>query len=139
MRKFRGFASATIAATSVLFIGNFVVQETFVGWAMAPVYSEAAGALVQLGVKPGDRIAVIASEPWGEGGSFVARLDRLRIVAQCREVPGEGTRSAERFAQLTSVLRNKGVKAVMVDREPPSNSAWVRLAQTHYYAYLLAQ
>lgn len=139
MRRFLGVASAAIAATSVLFIGDFVVQEMFVGWAMSPVYSEAAGALVHLGVKPGDRIAVVASEPWGEGGSFVARLGRVQITAQSRQLSGDWTKSAGEFAQITSVLRNAGIKAMLLDGDPPPNSSCVRLAQTHYYAYLLSK
>jgi hypothetical protein len=139
MKKFLAVASAAIAVTSGLFIGNFVVQETLVGWAMAPVYSQAAEALARLGVKPGDRIAVIASEPWGEGGSFVARLARSTIVAQSRDVSSDWMDSTETFARFISALQNEGVKAVLFDRHPPANSSWVRLAQTHYYAYLLAQ
>jgi len=137
MKKFLAFASAAIAATTVLFIGNFVAREAVVGWTMPPVYSDAAGALTKLGVKPGDPIAVLALEPWGEGGAIVARLSRARIVAQCRDVSGDW--NAERLALFYSLLHNEGVKAVLLDRDPPSNSAWVRLAQTHYYAYLLAQ
>jgi len=136
MKKFLAFACAAIAATSVLFIGNFVVQETIVGWTMAPAYSQAAQVLRQLGVKPGDRIAVFAIEPWGEGGSFVARLSRARIVAQCR-VAGDWTGGVEGFARITSALRKEGTKLILIDKDPPANSTWVRLAQTRYYAYRL--
>src|SRR5262249_8246295 len=106
---------------------------------MAPSYSQAAVALQQLGVKAGDRMAVFAPQPWDEGGSFVARLCRAKIVAESRDVSRDWASSPQAMAQITRVLRNEGVKVVLLDSDPGANAGWVRLAQTRYYAYILVR
>jgi hypothetical protein len=137
MKRFLGVASVGIATTSGLFIGNFVAQEVLASSVMPPVYTQAAKALTQLGVKPGDHIAVVAPEPWGDGGSFVARLCRAKIVAESRDVNRNWTRAHENMAPIVSLLRNEGIKAVLLDSDPGTNPDWIHLAQTRYYAILI--
>ena len=140
MRRFLAFAMSAIAATTVFFIGDFVVHEVVAGRIVGPVYWEGAEALAKLGLKPGDKLAVFAPEPFGEGGAFVARLDRAQIVIQSRDTAGEWPKDAVVTAHLIEILRQAGVRVALWYGDPPANSAipWKRLGQTRHYAYFVS-
>ena len=139
MRTFLGCASAAIAVTTLIFVSYVVSREFLAGRVMGPVYSQAATALKELGVQPGDRFAVFAREPFGEGGAFVARLNRARIVVQSRDVTTDWMTDAGAIEKLIAMLDSHNVKAILFYGEPPSNSrvTWQRLDQTPYRVFVL--
>jgi hypothetical protein len=140
MRKFLALAISAIAATTVFFTGVGIVHDMLEARRVGPVYWERAEALAQLGLKPGDRLAVFAPEAFGEGGAYLARLDRARIVVWSRETVDEWSKDAAVTARLTDLLRQADVRAALWYGEPPANSAipWQRLGQTPYYAYFIS-
>jgi hypothetical protein len=97
--------------------------------------SELAEAVLQIGIKPGDRIAFIGYS----FGAFFARLARLQIIAEIPET------DIERFwyagpAKQTAViesLRSTGVKAIIAERLLPGASAigWRRIGGSTYLLY----
>jgi len=98
-----------------------------------PVCPEVAEALIARGIHPGDKIAVIS--PWlfpSRQGAYIARLARLRIVAEARPdeywAANEETRSAIR-AQFAEV----GAKAILALDPPKSDLDWIQLGNTNYY------
>ena len=103
-----------------------------------PIYWEAAQALKQNGVKPGDKIALIGNQPWG--GVFVARLARSEIIAQVSQPNDFWGAPASIQAGVTAALADAGARAVLAlgDR-PPSTSGgrWQRLRDTPFYVCLL--
>jgi hypothetical protein len=139
MKKFVGLAVAAIAATTLFFVGEFVVHEVLAGRIFAPAYFQAADILEQMGLAPGDTLAAFASEPFGEGGAFVARLDRTRIIIQSGDTKGEWLKDQVASTRLINSLRRAGIKAALWYRKPPANSAipWKQLGQTDYYAYFV--
>ncbi len=129
----------TIAAIAV-FASQLAVYQLMKQASPGPVYWDAAIALKSLGLNPGDKLAVFAPEPFGEGGAFVARLDRAKIIIQSRDTEGPWVKDVIATARLTDFLKKAGVRAALWYGEPPSNSAipWKRLGQTRYYAYFVS-
>lgn len=140
MKKFVFLAMVAVVSTTIFFIGYFVLQEAVAGEAWGPVYARAARALYNAGVKPGDRLAVVATDPVSDGGAFVARLLRAKIVAQSEDVSGDWVRDANRAAQFDSVVGKLGVKAVLWHGDTPKESvlSWKRLEDGQYYVHLVA-
>ena len=137
MRRFLAFATSAVAATTAFFVGNFVAHQVVASKVVGPVYWEAAESLTQLGLRPGDKLAVFAPEPFGEGGAFVARLARVQVTIQSRDTATKWPLDEATAGHLTDVLARAGVKAALWHGEPPANSAisWRRLGQTRYYEY----
>jgi hypothetical protein len=104
---------------------------------------EVAGALGRMGIRPGDKVAIIG---WGSSadGAFWARLARLRIVA---EIPqGAGFYEGQKFWQAPDTTKIQALQAVALTgakivvaplpefiRQP----RWQRLGDTNYYAFSL--
>ena len=107
---------------------------------------QVAGALSQMGIKPGDPVAYI-----GVGfasGSYWAHLARVRIVAEITSGSDRRpTEDVQRFWNSDGAVKQKvidaiartGAKAIVVDHLPPGYSAmgWQELGQTGHYIYLL--
>jgi hypothetical protein len=139
IRKFLALAISAIAATTLFFTGVGALHDLEETRRVGPVYWEGAEALTQSGLKPGDRLAVFAPEAFGEGGAYVARLDRARITVWSRDTDSEWLKNAAVTTPLTDLLRQAGVKAALLYGEPPAGSTipWKRLGHTPYYAFLL--
>jgi hypothetical protein len=101
-----------------------------------PVYWHAASALQEVGLRGGNEIALISNQPWGEGGPFVARLLRLRAVAQVNR-PSEfwGTSLATQGRVLVA-LKETGAKAALSWGDHPPSKGWRRLGETSYFVYM---
>ena len=93
-----------------------------------------------MGIQPGDRLAVISKLPFGDGGAYVARLARTRIVAEVKH-PEHFWRSPEPIrSQVIKALAQTGVKAVLAWGAPPdlvAQTGWKRLGSTDYYVHRL--
>ena len=98
---------------------------------------EVAEALHRLGIKPGDKVAII-----GYGfDSFWARLARVQIVAEMLDW------EADPFWLGNSVTRSKviqafartGAKAIVAEHVPnyASLSGWHQVNNSNYYIYLI--
>ena len=100
-----------------------------------PGYWEAASALNQNGIQPGDRIAVISIEPWEKGGAFVAHLAKIRIIAEVRESGRFWAATPSTQSQVMEALARTGAKAALTLGKPPSPSEahWERLGNSDYY------
>jgi hypothetical protein len=140
MRRFLIITMSAIAATTLFFVGDAVLHEVVAEKTAGPVYWEGAEELAKLGVNPNDRLAVFASEPFGEGGAFLVRLDRAQILVQSRDTSQWPTDAAV-SSQVTEILARAGIKAAIWYGTPPVNSfiPWKRLGKTSYYAYLVSR
>jgi hypothetical protein len=129
----------TIAAIAVC-ASQLAIYQLMKQAGPGPVYWKAAEGLKSMGLNPGDKLAVFAPEPFGDGGTFVARLDRAKIVIQCRDTGGVWVKDVVTTARLTDLLTKDGVKAALWYGEPPANSVipWRRLGPTHYYTYFIS-
>jgi hypothetical protein len=102
---------------------------------------EAAVGLQSMGLKAGDRLAVI-----GDGSFDIwARLARFKIVSEVSSVdPGNRefwASSWERRSLVYQKLRDTGAKVVVV-WSPPANGmdpGWRKVASTNYYAHYLSK
>jgi hypothetical protein len=126
--------------TVAVFVSQFAVYKLMAADSPGPVYWDAAQALKFMGIKSGDRLAVFPPEPFGEGGTFVARLDRAKIIVESRETEGEWSKDLVTAARLTGLLQKAGVTAALCYGDPPANSVipWQRLGKTRYYAYFVS-
>ena len=94
---------------------------------------KAAEALRAKGVEPGDKIAVVG--PWlvpSQEASYVARLARVRIIAEAR--PEEYSSSRD---QLDRAFAQAGAEAILTFGHGLAEAGWLRLAETDYYVRLL--
>jgi hypothetical protein len=99
-----------------------------------PECADVAKSLVESGMKPGTKIAVIS--PWlfpSRQGAYIARLARVRIIAEARPdeywVADDGVRSA-----TDSEFEAAGAKAILTQTPPPRlDSGWIKLGNTRYY------
>jgi hypothetical protein len=134
---------AGVALAVVLTMGGPVVSSRILHLAeqrhVGPVDWEAAQALGQMGIQPGDKVAYIRRSFWGE--FFWARLARIQIIAEVP--PGEVDKYwAASPAVQTDVLNafaRVGTKVVITSAPPPCAPAgvWSRLAGTDFYAHVL--
>lgn len=138
-RRLLTLAAGAVAATTLIFQGVFAFYQIRFGFNVTPAYSRAAHALSELGIRPGNALAVISSEPFGEGGAFVARLSRSRIVAQTSMQDTTWLANSTASSRYLDALASIGVKAVLLRGQPPSPSAisWKQLDSTEYYARIL--
>ena len=98
-------------------------------------YSDLVSRLRQLGYRPGDKLATIAMEPFGEGGAFVARLARMQIVAESREPEKVSSLGDPIKVQLQTALVTAGARAVLIVGVPPKSQRlnWHQLLPENYY------
>ncbi|MEX2611255.1 MAG: hypothetical protein WEA24_15130, partial [Gemmatimonadota bacterium] len=80
-----------------------------------------AAAVREAGLRPGDRIAVVGSEP----GAYWARLAGIRIVAEVDEADGPSLSTDAHLPCARAVLGTTGARALLArtGRVPP-DSAW---------------
>jgi hypothetical protein len=97
-----------------------------------------ANGLSQIGVQPGDKVAVIGNALYSS--SMWARLARVRIVA---EMPGNeqnfwaadpGVKS-----QVIKIFASTGAKIIVAEEGPSygSTSGWQTIENTGHYVYML--
>jgi hypothetical protein len=101
------------------------------------LYSQAAQALLQQGLQPGARIAMISEDPLGQGGPFVARLARLHIVAQVNTPSQFWSATSSTQSQVLESFADCGSEAVVSYRPPQTTQGWRRLGETDYYMFKL--
>jgi hypothetical protein len=134
--------SISITATTLLSAVVFEVQNP-VAWKSAdPVYWQAAMDLRQSGIRPGDKLAVIASGPMGANVPFIARLARLQVVAQVNRRDRFFASLPSTQARVTEAIARTGAKAILTFAEPPpaqSGTRWKPLELTNYYVCLPEQ
>jgi hypothetical protein len=96
---------------------------------------EVAAMLHELGITPGDRVAVIGYAY----DSFWARLARVKIVAEMLEADAvELWRGDETVQQsVLQAFESAGVKAVIAEHVPDNSQLkdWQRVGETNYYVY----
>ncbi|MBX9666417.1 MAG: hypothetical protein K2X93_02315 [Candidatus Obscuribacterales bacterium] len=83
-------------------------------------HSATANKLKELGVQPGDKVARIAKQEFGE--FYWARLAEVRIVCESVDPDGFFKAAPNRRTELYEKLRALGVKAIVLDwsyRAPP--------------------
>lgn len=139
------YVATAVMATILFSVAAFLVDQTYMtntvhSLPMQKDEIRAAEGLLRMGLRPGDAVATI-----GDGTiAYWARLDRFKIVAEV--FAPEPLRvqfwseSWERRSQAYECLRRAGAKVVVVWDPPPSGvePGWKQVAQTNYYAYVLA-
>ena len=135
-----GMKRLVTTAAIAVFVSQFAVYWLMKQDGPGPVYWEAAHDLSSMGLKPGDKLAVFAHEPFSDGGAFVARVDRAKISIESRDTEGDWVKDDVAAARLIEQLRRNDVAAALWYGEIPANSAipWKRLGQTRYYAYFIS-
>jgi hypothetical protein len=130
----------SIAAVGVFMIATTVGLAAFqVGQSprsVGPVYWEAATALKEVGIQPGDKVAVIKADDL----PFVAHLARVRIVAQVNRPDRFSGAAPSTQIQLLEAIAGSGAKALLVTPEPRRATPgieWKELGLTNYYVCLL--
>lgn len=104
-----------------------------------PVQWEAAQALNQMNIQPGNAVAFIpSSSPWQE--FYWARLARVRIIAEIppEEVDKFWASSPAVQADIMNAFEKVGANAVIAHAPPPgaTAAAWRQLGRTGYCAYV---
>jgi len=132
--------SVGIAATLVASAGTQVGQHLATARSAAPVYWQAATGLRKLGIRSGDKVAVVVKWPMGESVPFVARLARAQIVAQVNRPDHFFAAPPSAQSQVLQALAAHGAKAFLTEAEPPPEPPdirWEALGPTNFYVCLL--
>jgi hypothetical protein len=132
--------SLTITAISVVSAARYVVRNPIYTRSATPVYWEAARALKERGIQPGDKLAVVATWPMGETVPFVARLARAQIVAQVNRRDQFFAAPPSTQSQVLRAIAASGAKAFLTPGEPsppPPYIHWEALGPTNVYVCLL--
>jgi len=101
------------------------------------VYWDVAQNLPKIGIKPGDKVALIASK----AGIHWARLAGVQVVSEIPLGDDDVFWNADRATQerAFTAFASTGSRAVVV-KDPPRravNEGWIQIGDTAYYAYLL--
>jgi hypothetical protein len=99
-------------------------------------YPVAASALLQAGLEAGSRLAVIGVDPAGRDGAYVARLGRMKIVAELRNPDAYWNAPSVVREHTAENLRGAGAEAIIANHAS-TLAGWVRLGNTEYSLYLL--
>jgi hypothetical protein len=99
----------------------------------------AANAMLDAGVHPHDRIALIWDEQWGRGGArgaLLARLARVKIVAEATDAETFWKTDEMARQRAIAALQSVGVRAIVAKNVPiPFQQGWHRLGNTEYFLY----
>jgi hypothetical protein len=133
LRRFIGVGVLAVGGTTLCLAWTPVIHGVIGAEGTATAYSEAGIALTGMGMRPAERIGVISSEPFGEGGAFVARLAALQIIAQVNQPDRFWSSPAATQSAVLEAFQRAGCKAVLAWKVPDSASGWQRLGQTGYY------
>jgi hypothetical protein len=136
------FVLANIAAFNLEGLNTLTVRDKGPGSqeASPPRWpGEVAEELHQLGVRPGDKVAVIGYA----FDSYWARLARVKIVAEMLDWQADPFWLGEPSLQSRALqaFANTGAKAVVAERVPAyaHPTHWHRVGNSNYYIRLLAQ
>jgi hypothetical protein len=98
-----------------------------------------ADALNRLGLRKGDKVAVIGNSV----DAYWARLARVQIIAEIRKRDRFHFWAADPQvkSQVIETLANTGAKMIVADTVPNyfSTSGWQKIENTGYYVYLLSK
>jgi hypothetical protein len=131
-----------VAATSMVSAAAYTRHNIIEAGSGAPAYWQVAKALAETGIKPGDKIAVIADQPLMEGGAFPARLARVQIIAVVPRAEEFWAATSSTRLQVIAALSKTGAKAVLTSGAQPqidSDTHWQRLGGTQYYVHVFAR
>lgn len=137
--KFRGLVSAILAGLVIttlilVFLWLHVSREP-----EAVKFSEAVTAMQHLGLRAGDQLAIVGTDPGGQDVAPVARLGRMRIIAEILQPDKFWAADAWSREQLVSAFKGAGAKAVLAYQPPSAEKDWVKLGNTDYWIYRLAR
>ena len=102
-----------------------------------PECPKVARALLDSGLQPGDKIAVVAD--WlfpSRQGAYISRLARIRMIGEARPDTFWTATDASR-AELAQAFANAGAAALLTHNPPRLDTGWKQLAGTGYYVYFL--
>jgi hypothetical protein len=132
--------SVGIVVTTVVSAVFHVGQNSLARGSIEPVYWEAAMALKESGIRPGDKVAIIAKQPAGDDFPFVARLARAQIIAQVNRRDRFFAAAPSAQLQVIQAIARSRAKAILMTGEPPPTAPetkWEPLGLTNYYFCLL--
>jgi len=141
-RTLMAVVSFCIAATTIGSAGSYAVRNLLASRGAAPVYWQAATALKELGIRSGEKLAVVVEEPNGGGVTFVARLARTQIIAQVNRPDHFFSAPSTTQTQVLQAIANTGAQAILTVGEPPRSAPeiyWERLGTTEYYLHHLKE
>ena len=100
----------------------------------ARAHIEVSDGLKQIGVRPGDKVAVLGDGNW----SYWARLGRLRIVATVMgpDTPRFWAASPQQKAKVFQIFAESGARVVVTSNLPPLaavDAGWQPIGTKGYY------
>ena len=122
---------AVVAFSQVLFAANMINHEARAK-GLGFEYAPAAEALMTSGLRPNANVALISDEAWGEGGPFVARLARLRIVAQVNSPDKFWSAEPSAQEQVLRAFAAAGTDIVLSWTTKDVGTDWPQLGNTQY-------
>jgi hypothetical protein len=135
-RGLKAAAASLILSASVMALFTVVDLTRRDALRIVPTDRQAAGAMNQRGIVSGSEVAVIGDDPCADGGAFVARLAKARIVAQTRDVQAFYASDPVARERLYSAFLGAGAKAILHGPNPrveELDSGWERLTDSEYY------
>ncbi|HUL35285.1 MAG TPA: hypothetical protein VL128_15480 [Candidatus Eisenbacteria bacterium] len=135
-RTAAGIVLGMLCVTGVRTAKSFVSDLALMNY-QKNAFWEVAQGLHNMGIEPGDRVAIIA----GNAIAHWARLSRVKIVAELPLGDDELFWSSDEATQhkVYSVFAGTGARAIVV-MDPPLDAVrqgWMQIGDTRFYAYLL--
>jgi hypothetical protein len=134
----RGLVSATLAG---LVITTLVLVFLWLHLSRVPdaaKYSGIVVAMQQQGLRAGDQLAVVGTDPAGRDGAFIARLGRMRIIAEVRQPDKFWAADTPSRERLIAAFKGAGAKAILSYQPPPAAKGWTKLGGTDFSVYRLS-
>jgi hypothetical protein len=133
--KMAEYLIGAVALTLVLTVADGTARAIQAGGPYsARNHIEVSDGLRQIGVQPGDKVAVLGDGNW----SYWARLGRFRIVANVmgQDTPVFWAASAQQKARVYQIFAENGARVVVTSNLPalaPLDASWQPIGTTGYY------
>lgn len=144
-RRLASVGALGLALTTSLVVGRQISQALngfdLAGKKVGTPYWRLADALNANGIRPGEKLAVIAEWPYtSQGPAYVARLARLQIVGEMRRPDKFWAADAATRSQLAASFAGTGANAILICKPPPTliEKNWLRLTDSDYYLFRIA-
>ena len=137
----RWVAGITIA--TLIFVGGSLSlqasKDLVKGFTSEHIQWQVADGLNQLGIRAGEKVAILMRAPSSKAFPYWARLGRFKVVAEIAHPTSFWATDAATRSEIYKAIEKTGARAIVQLKflDSASTTGWQRIGNTDYYVYFL--